>query len=157
MPLSDKQREHLCEVAKTWYGTPYHPTTCLKGIGADCGQILKGVFIEAGHKFEPENPIPTPLDYNVRSYLHSKGTEYLDIIEKYMRQIDESEVKPGDVVVYKIGHRFAHAAIIVKWPQHVIHSLNHEGVHAGHGLNFKFGRLPRQFYTLKDEFVGEEK
>jgi hypothetical protein len=157
MPLTDQQREHVVEVAKSWYGTPYHPCTCLKGIGADCGQILKGVYVEAGHKFEEGDPIPTPVDYNVRTYLHQKSTVYLDIVKKYMREIPESEMKPGDVVVYKIGHAFAHAAIIVKWPEHVIHSLNPEGVHAGHGMNLKFGRLEKKFFTLKDSFIAEEK
>jgi len=83
--------------------------------------------------------------------------EYISIIEKYMREIPESEVKPGDVVVYKLGLAFAHAAIIVKWPEHVIHSLEREGVHAGHGKNFKFGRLEKKFYTVKDEWCKEEK
>jgi cell wall-associated NlpC family hydrolase len=149
MPLTDAQRENIVRVAKEWYGTPYRPHTCLKGVGCDCGTLLKGVYTEAGH--QPEDGIPTPEHYSVQTYLHRKSTEYIDIIAKYMREIPESEVKPGDVVVYKLGHAFAHAAIIVEWPKHVIHSLNREGVHAGHGMNFRFGRLEKKFYTVKDD------
>jgi hypothetical protein len=150
MPLTDQQREHIVEVAKYWYGTPYRGWTCLKGIGADCGQLLKGVYMEAGH--QPADGVPTPLDYSLQVSLHRKSMEYINIIEKYMREIPESEVKPGDVVVYKLGLAFAHAAIIVKWPEHIIHSLNREGVTAGHGMNFKFGRLEKKFFTVRDEF-----
>jgi hypothetical protein len=152
MPLTTTERAHIVEVAKSWYHTPYRTHTCLKGVGADCGQLLKGVFMEAGH--QPEDGVPTPKDYSPRVYLHRKSTEYKDMIEKYFREIPESEVLSGDIVVYQLGWAFAHAAIIAKWPEHVIHSLEKEGVHAGHGMNNKFSRLPRKFYTLKDIYIG---
>jgi hypothetical protein len=155
MPLTDKERVHICEVAKSWYETPYRGWTCLKGVGCDCGQLLKGVFMEAGH--QPADGVPTPKDYSLHIGQHRHSTEYVDMIEKYFRKIPESEVLPGDIVVYKIGLAFAHAAIIVKWPEHIVHSLEREGVHAGHGMNFKFGRLEKRFYTVKDEFCEEVK
>lgn len=155
MPLSDKQREHLVAVAESWYGTPYRGCSCLKGAGVDCGQLIKGVMIEAGHKFE--DGIPTPEQYSLDVAQHRKSTEYIDIVEKYMREIPESEVLPGDVVIYKLGHAFAHAAIIKLWPIHVIHALKDYGVVGGHGMNLKFGKRQKKFYTLKDEFIGEDK
>ncbi len=79
--------------------------------------------------------------------------EYVQTVEKYMREIPESEVLPGDVVVYKIGLAFAHAGIVVKWPEHIIHALAREGVHAGHGKNFKFGRLEKRFFTVREEYI----
>jgi cell wall-associated NlpC family hydrolase len=154
MPLTDQQREHIVEVAKSWYGTPYRGWTCLKGVGCDCGQLLKGVFMEAGHR--PQDGVPTPKDYSLQVYLHRKDTTYIDTIAKYFREISETDVKPGDVVAYKLGKGFAHAAIVVKWPEHVIHTLKREGVHAGHGNNNKFGRLEKKFFTLRDEFCEEE-
>jgi hypothetical protein len=156
MPLTDKEREHIVEVAKSWYDTPYRSWTCLKGIGCDCGTLLKGVFMESGHR--PGDGIPVPADYSPRVYLHRKDTQYIDIIEKYMREISEPEAKPGDVVIYKLGKGvWAHAAIIVEWPRHVIHCLEREGVHAGHGMNHKFSRLKKKFLTLKDEFCQMSK
>lgn len=150
MSLTDTQRENIVKVAKSWYGTPYRGWTCVKGVGADCGQLLKGVFMEAG--IQPPDGIPTPKDYALDIAQHRASTEYKDTIEKYMREIPESEVKPGDVVVYRLGLAFAHAAIVVKWPDHIIHSLKREGVTAGHGANFKFGKLEKKFFTVKDEF-----
>lgn len=153
MPLTDTQRQHIVDTAKSWYGTPYRGWTCQKGVGADCGQLLKGVFTEAG--FQPADGVPTPKDYSLRVAQHRRSTEYVDIIEKYFREISEFEVRPGDLVVYKLGLAFAHAAIIVKWPDHVIHALEREGVTAGHGMNLKFGRLQKKFYTLQDIYCKQ--
>jgi hypothetical protein len=155
MPLTTAQRAHLIEVTESWYGTPYRGHSCLKGAGVDCGQLLKGVLVEAGHL--PAD-IPMPKDYSLQVSQHRHDTEYIDTVEKYMREISEAEVKPGDVVVYKMGVGvFAHAAFIKVWPEHVIHALERYGVTAGHGMNFRYGRLDKKFYTLKDEFCGEEK
>jgi hypothetical protein len=161
MGLSDKQREELVKVAESWYRTPYRGWSCLKGAGVDCGQLLKGVYIEAGHQFS--DGIPLPKDYSLQISQHRNDTAYIETVAKYMREIPESEVKPGDVVVYKLGLAFAHAAIIKIWPEHVIHALERDGVTAGHGgegkfgKNIKFSRLEKKFFTLKDEFCkGDE-
>jgi hypothetical protein len=154
MGLTEAHRKHLVEVAESWYGTPYHGWSCLKGAGVDCGQFLKGVYLEAGHPFD--DGIPLPKDYSLQVSQHRKDTTYIETLEKYMREVPEAEVKAGDVVLYKLGLAFAHAAIIKIWPSHVIHALEREGVTAGHGMNFKFGRLEKKFYTLKDEFCKKD-
>ena len=154
MALSAKQRARLVAVARSWVGTPYRGHSCLKGAGVDCGQLLKGVFVEAGHKFD--DGIPIRSDYSLQVSKHRKDTEYIDTVRKYMREISEAEVRPGDVVVYKLDLAFAHAAIVVKWPEHVVHALNRGGVTGGHGKNFRFGALEKKFFTLRDEFVGDE-
>jgi hypothetical protein len=153
MPLSDKQRAKIVEVAESWYGTPYRDCSCLKGAGVDCGQLLKGVFLEAGHG--REDGVPLPEVYSTQIWLHKDDTTYLDFINKYFREIPEPEVKPGDIVLYKFGRGFAHGAIIKEWANHVIHAMP-EGVVGGHGKNFKFGRLEKKFFTLKDEYCDEE-
>jgi hypothetical protein len=163
MGLSDKQRTELIAVAESWYKTPYWACSCKKGCGVDCGQLIKGVYIEAGPKFN--DGIPTPEHYSVQEAQHRKETAYVPIVEKYMREIPELEVKPGDVVLYRMyrGKAFAHAAIIKTWPTFVIHALPRHGVQAGHGGKTQFSQnhmlahLEKKFYTLKDEFVGDEK
>ena len=153
MPLTEQQRQNIVKVTESWYGTPYRGHSCLKGAGVDCAQLLKGVFVEAGHLRED---IPLPKDYSLQVSQHRHDTEYIETVERYMREIPESEVLPGDVVVYKLGLAFAHAAIIKSWPEHVIHALERDGVTGGHGMNFKFGRLEKKFFTLKDEHCGNE-
>jgi hypothetical protein len=154
MPLSDKQREQLKTVAESWCGTPYRGWSCLKGCGTDCGQLLKGIFIEAGHTFE--DGIPLPKDYSLQVSQHRHDTQYIDTVEKYMQEINEADAKTGDVVVYKLGLAFAHAGIIIKWPEYIIHALERDGVVGGHGMNLKFGRLQKKFYTLKDAFIASD-
>jgi hypothetical protein len=155
MSLNNEQRQNIVKVVESWYGTPYRGHSCLKGAGVDCGQLLKGVFVEAGHL--PAD-IPLPKNYSLQVSQHRHDTEYIETIGKYMREITETEVQPGDVVVYKLGLAFAHAAIIKVWPEHIIHALERDGVTAGHGgktqfsKNYKFSDLERKFYTLRDEF-----
>ena len=93
MPLSDKQRERIVEVAKSWYGTPYRGWTCLRGVGADCGQLLKGVLVEAGHMKVVD--VDIPANYSLRAALHTESKEYVGIVEKCMREISESEGSDG--------------------------------------------------------------
>jgi hypothetical protein len=153
MGLTYKQREDLVAVAESWYKTPFVGHSCLKGAGTDCGQLIKGVLLEAGHHFD--DGIPLPKDYSLQVSHHRHDTAYIDTVRKYMREIPEAEVKPGDLVVYKLGLAFAHAGIIKSWPSHIIHALEHVGVTAGHGLDFQFGRLEKKFFTLKDEHINE--
>jgi hypothetical protein len=152
MPLSDKQREHIVEVANTWVGTPYRGWSCVKGAGCDCGQLLKGVYEEAGHIPEGAN---LPENYSLQVAQHRKDTEYIDTVMKYMREITEAEVLPGDAVIYKIGLAFTHAAIIVSWPEYVIQAIETHGVSAGHGMNSRYGKLQKRFFTLRDEQIGQ--
>jgi cell wall-associated NlpC family hydrolase len=162
MPLSLTQREHLVAVAEGWYGTPYIACACLKGVGVDCGQLLKGVYIEAGHKFD--DGIPTPAHYSTDIAVHQDTTEYVGIVSKYMREIPESEVQPGDVVIYATARKgvFSHAGIIVKWPEHIVQATKREGVTAGHGGKSQFAKnhmlsqLERKFFTLREEFIGDK-
>jgi hypothetical protein len=155
MSLTDKERASIVAVAESWYGTPYRGHSCLKGAGVDCGQLLKGVYVDAGY-FAADG-IPLPLDYSLQVSQHRHDTSYIETIAKYMREIPESEAKPADVVVYKMGLAFAHAGIIKSWPEHIIHALEQGGVTGGHGMNFKFGRLEKKFFTLRDEFCKGDK
>lgn len=154
MPLTKEQREKIVATAMSWIGTPYRGWTCQKKVGCDCGQLLKGVFLECGFGFQ--DGIQTPENYPLWLTQHKKSTQYEEIVSRYMREIPESEAQPGDIVLFKIGLGFAHAAIIKSYPDFVIHALSKYGVVGGHATaNSKFGRLKRKFYTLKDEFCQE--
>jgi cell wall-associated NlpC family hydrolase len=123
----------------------------MKGAGVDCGQLIYGVYRNCGHVGE----VPLPKDYSLQVAQHRSSTEYIDVVDRYFREIPESEALPGDVVVYKLGHAFAHAAIIVSWPENVIQAELRHGVSGTHGTrNPIFGNAPRLFRTLRDEFSG---
>jgi hypothetical protein len=55
-------------------------------------------------------------------------------IARYFREIPEAEVLPGDLVVYKLGLAYAHAAaVVVQWPEYVIQAEMRHGVSGAHG------------------------
>ena len=153
MPLSIAQRVMIIQETKSWIGTPYKGWCCFKGPhgGVDCGQLLYGVLRNC--RLIPTN-IELPHDYSLQIASHQASTEYVDIVSTYMRPISEAEVLPGDVVVYKLGHAYAHAGIIMDWPENVIHAMGGtHGVCSTHGIKApKFQRAPRLFFTLKDEW-----
>jgi hypothetical protein len=120
-------------------------------VGVDCGQLLAGVYIGAGF-FKPDEML-LPEYYSLSVAQHKESTEYVEQIMRFMREIPESEVQPGDVVVYKLGLAFAHAAIVVEWPTFVIHAFAHGGVRGASGNKHpRLLKTSRKFFTLKDEF-----
>lgn len=115
MTTEQEERQHVIEVAKSWLRTPYHHEARLKGIGVDCGQLLAGVFEEAGM-------IPH-IEFGHYSFdwaQHSHEETYLDFVHQYAHTIDHLP-GPADLVLWRMGHSFSHGAIVVEWP-HVIHA-----------------------------------
>ncbi len=152
MPLTLEQRSVILKEAYTWLGTPYAGWSCMKGKrgGVDCGQLVYGVFRNAGRL-----PMLTlPRDYSLQVSQHQASTEYVDLVETYFRSISESEVLPGDVVVFQFGLAYAHAAIIISWPEHIINAFGApHGVCSAHGKKTpKFKHALKKFFTLRDEW-----
>lgn len=155
MPLTIEQRERIVTEARSWAKakTPYRGWSGIKGPkgGADCGQFLYGVFRNCG--LIPETELPK--DYSLQVALHRASTEYIGFVDRFLRDIPEAEAQPGDIVVYKLGHAYAHAALIVSWPGFVIQAEARHGVSGAHGTASPiYRRAPRLFRTLKDEFCA---
>jgi len=147
--MTSTQRQAVIAELKTWIGTPYKGWSRVKGAGVDCGQLLYGVFRNCG--FLPERELPK--DYSLQVSQHRASTEYIDIVREYFREIPEAEVQQADLVVYKLGHAYAHAAVIVNWPDFVIQADARHGVSGAHGTKTPvFRRAERKFFTLKDEY-----
>lgn len=155
--LNDTQREAIVTEAGSWVGTPYRGWSCLKGAGVDCGQLIYGIY--RALDLVPELELPT--DYSLQVAQHRESTEYLSIVDRFFRPISEAEVEPGDLVVYKIGLAYAHAALIISWPHHIIQAEIHHGVSGSHGTrnpalrerHYLHGCTP-DFRTLRAEFCG---
>jgi cell wall-associated NlpC family hydrolase len=111
-------RDAIDRVAREWLRTPYHDLGELKGVGTDCGKLVKCVFVEAGiiEDFKIET-------YSPQHFLHRSDEYYLEFVSRFAHEIDLSRVKTGDIVMYKIGNCFAHGAIVIKpgWPN-IIHA-----------------------------------
>jgi cell wall-associated NlpC family hydrolase len=109
------EREQVVKEALTWELTPYHENGDVKGAGVDCGMLLVRVFNDALGL-----GIPDPRPYPIQWAFHQKAERYLDIVESYAHEI-QGPPAPGDVVVFKIGHCWAHGGIVVNWPE-IIHA-----------------------------------
>lgn len=151
MPLTRAQREALYDEAKSWLGTPYRGHSCVKKHGADCGQLIYGIFRGRGfHELE------LPTDYSLQVAQHRTSTEYIEVIDRFFRPITEAQAQLGDLVVYEIGKAYSHAALIVEWPGYVIQAEVRHGVSGAHGIKTPaFRRANRVFRTLRDEYCAE--
>jgi len=116
----DLQQQALAE-AHTWLGTPWHHEGDVKGAGVDCAMLLVRVFVAVG-AIPPIDPRPYPMDH----MLHSGQERFLAWLERFADPIADGQApRPGDVVLYRVGRCFSHAAIVTQWPN-IIHAFRDE-------------------------------
>lgn len=136
-------REDIIAEARTWVGTPYHHMGAVKGAGVDCAQLLNMIYSEVG--------LIERVDYGEYSQdwmLHRSEEKYLRVIMNHAKKVDHP--LPGDVVLWKIGRCFSHAAVVVTWPE-IIHSYKAEGCVYGLGDQGEFEGRECVFFSLMDE------
>lgn len=142
-----EQRQAVIAEARSWMGTPFHHMARVKGLrgGVDCGQILAAVYETVG-----QIPHVETDSYSMQHALNSDDEWYIRYLERFSTEIPESQVKPGDIVIYKCGKCYSHAGIIVEpWPGNIIHAVNGAGVIVSHGTHEGFLRKhpQRRFFT----------
>lgn len=149
--LTDDQRKQLVKIAESWLNTPYVGWSAVKGTkgGVDCAMLLAHTYIEAG--LIPAG-IELPKDYPLHIGAHRASTQYVDQVLKYFQEIPESEVKPGDIVVWKLINSLAycHGAICVSWPDHFIHAYGDKVKACSARHRLLFDKSEKRFFTLKD-------
>lgn len=142
-------REQIVKEALTWASTPYHPGARLKGVGVDCAQLIFCVY----HTFGLIPDLPTEAR-SARWFIARQDSTYLDTILKYAHEIPESEVAPGDLILYK-QPRFPvhhHGAIVISWPDKIIHAIRNAGVIFGHATNEGFLKsCERKYFSFITE------
>jgi len=141
------ERNALVEISKTWIGTPYHDHEDKKGIGCDCAGLPKGVSVEAGYVEDFKLPYWDPQQWLRKGY---EDKQYLEMMLRFTDEIKEEDVKAADFVLYKVAWSYTHGAIVVDWPNFVIHTVKGIGVTGSHGTNEGFlkGRK-RRFFRLR--------
>jgi hypothetical protein len=139
-----ERRGQIIMIARSWLGTPFVDGQGLKGCGVDCAYLLARVHEEA----RMIAPVEIPY-YSPQIYLHKIGDDtYLNILLQYAREIQESEIKPADIVVYKQAKSFTHGGIIERWPDCIIHPIRPHGVICSSAKEgFLHGR-ERKFFTV---------
>jgi cell wall-associated NlpC family hydrolase len=114
------ERDAIDRIAREYCGTPFVDQGEVKGPngGVDCAKLIKLVYRDAGlvPDFRVEN-------YSPQFFLHQKAERFLGWVEKYAHEIPIEQVKYGDIVLYKVGHVWAHGAIVIKpGLPHIIHA-----------------------------------
>jgi NlpC/P60 family putative phage cell wall peptidase len=99
----------IVDVARSWLGTPYHHQASVKGAGADCLGLVRGVYREV-LGCEPEAAPAYSRDWgetNARETL-------LEAAARNLIAVARDEARPGDVLVFRLrpGTIAKHAAIL---------------------------------------------
>lgn len=113
-------REEIAALARTWLGTPYHHQAYVKGVGADCLGLLRGMFIEMyGH--DPE----APPRYS-EAWGEADAEELLlQAAQTHLAPVDYPGYKLADVLVFRVKNAVSakHCAI-VSGPDLMIHAVS---------------------------------
>jgi len=166
-PTEDEMRAKVVQEALSWKDTPYIPRGMVKGPngGCDCLTFLAQVYERAG--IIDALPIP---HYARDFFLHDDFEFYLlgkgdtPGVLHFCEEIFETP-KPADVVLWKFGKSFSHAAIVIEWPV-IIHAFAMRPVSPDNAevksvlkryveVKALRGQIrPRRFFTVKDWYRG---
>ena len=91
-------RPDVVEAARGWLGTPYRHQASLRGWGADCLGLVRGVWRERVG-VEPQ-PVPAYRP----DWAETGGAEtLLDGARRWMREIAPADAAPGDVLLFRMA------------------------------------------------------
>lgn len=113
-------RAKIINAARGWIGTPFHDLARVKGVGVDCAQLVAAVYEEAGIVPHVETGFYAP-----QFMLHSREERLVNFVLRYAHETDVAN--PGDLVLYRFGKSYSHAAIVVDWPREIIHAHKMSG------------------------------
>ena len=159
----EEMRKRVVAEALTWAQTPYIPSGRIKGPngGVDCLTFLAGVYENAG--VIPRLSIPHyPHDWHLHqdAELYLLGKDTTPGMLHFCREI-EGPPKPADIVLWKFGKCFSHAAIVIEWPK-IIHAWSKRPVCPDDAMRktilttvheviaLRGQPRPRRYFTVKD-------
>lgn len=92
-----QSREAIVAAARAWIGTPYHHQASLKGVGADCLGLVRGVWRDV-YGVEAERPPGYSRDWGEASGIET----LLAAAMRHLIPKHKSERAPGDVLVFRM-------------------------------------------------------
>lgn len=112
-------RADIVAAARSWIGTPYHHQASVKGVGADCLGLIRGVWRDL-YGEEAERPPGYSRDWG-----EAAGEETL--LEAAARHLVATSVelrRPGDVLIFRMraGAIAKHAAVLAT-PHTIVHAM----------------------------------
>ena len=111
----------LIQEARSWIGTPYQHQASLKGVGADCLGLIRGIY-RAFYGLEPEKTPPYSPNW---AEFHGKD-ELSRIGKCYFISVDKADKQEGDILLFRWKEQAIpkHLAILSS-PETMIHA--HQG------------------------------
>lgn len=122
--ITEEEGKQIVEAAKQWLGTPHINDARVRGIGVDCGMLLLGATEDAG-LIRKDSVEVAP--YSNEWHLHHSEEWFLRYIQKYCTRIPETDLRPGDFLLYQYGRCISHAGIYMG-DGVVCHALIDQGV-----------------------------
>lgn len=111
--------------ARAWIGTPWVRRAALRGVGADCIGLVRGVFRDLTGR-----DIPAPMWRN--DWALGGGDPISDGLRRHAVPVPPTEARPGHVVTFRVGAaRAAHVGILTE--AGVIHAAETGGVQESMG------------------------
>lgn len=96
MTHEQERRAAIVNAARGWIGTPYRHQASLKGVGADCLGLVRGVWREVLGD-EPETPPPY-----APGWAEHGGVEAMaEAARRHMTEVPCAEFVPGDVLLFR--------------------------------------------------------
>lgn len=111
---TEAMRAAIVAAARGWIGTPYRHQASLKGAGADCLGLVRGVWREL-YGAEPETPPPYTPDWAEAGGAEGAPAETMaKAARRHMSEIAPGAALAGDVVLFRMRARgpAKHAAIL---------------------------------------------
>lgn len=136
-------RDDIVAAARRWMGTPYHHGARLHGAGVDCAQLLVAVFVDDLGLVAPFDIADYPPDW----MMHRSGEIFLGHIMAHATEV--TEPLPGDIVLYKWGHCFAHGAIVTSWPLMIHADITRGKVTESEGNMGRFDGREHKFFRVE--------
>lgn len=136
-------RAAIVAEALSWEGTPYVPRGMIKGVGVDCAMLPSAIYHAVGL-------IPELMpDYTQDWMMHRNEELFLSYVTPFAREIDEAELGPGDLVIWRFGRTYSHSAIVIEEPV-VLHAVIRGGavVRGDMMRDVDLIDRPRRFFSL---------
>lgn len=118
-------RAAVVDEARSWIGTPWVHQAETKGLGADCGGLVRGVSVALGLiPANYQNYVPVDLQGYGRQPHGDLGRRLCD---HYWTRIDPNNMQPGDIALIRFEADPQHWAIVGDYPLgglSMIHSWN---------------------------------
>lgn len=107
-------RADIVAEARSWAGTPYRHQAHLKGVGADCHGLLRGVGLSLGllHMAMRELPEIRPFHH----YGREPTGNFLDACRALFDEIPVESAKAGDIVAIRFRGFPRHCGILSDHP-----------------------------------------